>query len=274
MTLFSNLKLLPPQMGRILGVGGNRIHPLKQADLLFSEIQRKKQFILDMALNFESKMPGPSDCIFWIRAATKQVLENEMLLRKNKKNIALIRALGDLLPRKVETGEEFCQLICQEWNLLAQRQSDSRIALENLKKELYKTQQSQVKKSVTLENMMSMDGLRDSNPSDPSLLVPSIRLHSSRPFPKNPLELLTLDLSDRRVVPENTSFQEKSRLPECLPVAYLEMTPANTRTQTLAKSDVVPTPTTEKNDVEIPPKHHDEVLTNFAHFLSSVLQAN
>ncbi|MEI8027743.1 MAG: hypothetical protein WCI18_15450 [Pseudomonadota bacterium] len=274
MTLFSNLKLLPPQMGRILGLGGNRIHPLKQADLLFSEIQRKKQFILDMAQNFESKTPGPSDCIFWIRATTKQVLENEMLLRKNKKNIALIRALGDLLPRKVETADEFCQLICQEWNLLAQKQADCKLALESLKKGFYKTQQSQVKKSVTLENMMSMDGLGESNPSDTSLMVPSMRLHSRGPFPKDPLELLTFHLSDRRVVPENEPFQEKNRLPESLPVDYLEMPPANTRTQTLVKSDVAPPPTAEKNDVEIPPKPHDDVLNNFAHFLNSVLQAN
>ncbi len=274
MTLFSNLKLLPPQMSRILALRGNTIPPLKQADLLFSEIQRKKQFILDMALNFETKMPGPSDCIFWIRSATKQVLENEMLLRKNKKNIALIRALGDLLPRKVETADEFCQLLYQEWNLLAQKQSDCRAALEKLKKERYKTQQSQVKKSVTLENMISMERLENGALTDPSLLFPNLRLHCMRPSQKDKLELLSLSLDYARAVTDHTPFYEETHLPGNLPEDSLKMPPARTRTQALANAEIAPSAIGEKNAIATSPKPDDEVLTNFAHFLSSVLQAN
>lgn len=280
MSLFSNLKWLSPQMGRILGLSENCIHPMKQADIMFSEIQRKKQFILDMAANFEKKMSQPSDCIFWIRTATKQVLDNEILLRKNKKNLALIRALGDLLPRKVETTDEFCELVHQEWSLLAQKQLECQARLQQLKIENYAHLESQVKKSVTLENLKSLDVPKTLDSIAEMTLSQKFTIPIRAHQEKNPLERLTLSLNDCRIQPANPQLKKPSRPEKSLPLVHGAKAHGKTRSEgsavlglTQPASHLKTTPINKKNS-EISPIPNEEVLTKFAQFLGSVLHSN
>jgi hypothetical protein len=255
-----------------------------QADLLFSEISRKRRLILETSQNFEKKTSVPNDCMFWIRTATNQVFQNEILLRNNKKNLVLIRALGDFLPKKAETIEEFCELIHSELNHLSAQHQECKETLHRLKRESQKHLESQNNKIVAAENIKSLRTTTQTSPLSVSEINLATNIGQNQLAFQDSLAKLSTSLNDRTIPTELAAqqpleaSQDSAESKGNLPLAHLEKAPPKSRPKVLAKIRSSPVQAQTKNEPPIEPltpfdkKPEENVLTEFAQFLSTVLK--
>ena len=288
MTLFWNFKSMPLNLGHFRKLRDSEIHPLMQADLLFSEISRKRQLILETSQNFEKKTSAPNDCMFWIRTATNQVFQNEILLRNNKKSLVLIRALGDSLPQKAETIEEFCELIHSELNHLTAQHQECRETLNRLKRESQKNLESQDKKRVSAENIKSMRSTILMSPSPILEQIQAANIGQNQLAFQDSLAKLSINLNHKTISTELAARQSlevahnSAESKDALPLDHLEKAPPKSRPKVLAKKSLSLIQVHPQNEATIeapiePPnpfdiKPEENVLTEFAQFLSTVLK--